>query len=326
MVSEGLSHAVLPGLVLAFLLTRDFNSPLLIIAAAASGMVMVWLTQLVQRSGLVDDDAGLGIVFAGMFAVGILFVSANLRSAHFHADCIIDGNLALAALDRLEIGQYDFGPRPLIVMSVMLAIVLGFILLAYKEIKIGIFDPVLAKRFGLRPLMLQFVWLGIVSLTTVAAFDVAGSILIVALMIAPPAAAYLLTDRLGWLMALASAIAIIGASIGFGVANWIDIAPTGPIASMVGIVFLFVFAFAPRRGFLAIWLGRKRHRLRTVELLSLEFVAAGGRTGLDTLALPKRSIDKAITRLNATGMIDTVGDDLAITPAGQRHLQESLRS
>ena len=95
MVSEGLSHAVLPGLVIAFIFVRDITSPWLIVSAAASGMVMVWLTQALQRTGLVEPDAGLGIVFAGMFSAGILLVSLELENVHFHADCIIDGDIPL---------------------------------------------------------------------------------------------------------------------------------------------------------------------------------------------------------------------------------------
>ncbi|MEM9657087.1 MAG: metal ABC transporter permease [Planctomycetota bacterium] len=324
MVSEGLSHAVLPGLVVAFVLIPDYNSPWLILSAAASGMAMVWLTQLVQRSGLVDDDAGLGIVFAGMFSVGILIVSAKLQNTHFHADCIIDGNLALAPLDRLRIGGRDWGPRSFIVMCVTLAAVVAFVMVAFKELKISIFDPVLAQRFGLRPALLQFAWLGVVSTTTVAAFDVAGSILIVALMIAPPAAAYLLTDRLERLLIIASVIAVVSSIGGFYLAVALDVSPTGPIASCAGLLFLLVFALAPRRGFLANAIRQARQRAETCELLLLEFVARGGRQAIDGIAIPRRSVSRALARLVQNGMICQSGAELEVTPSGQERLSRSF--
>ena len=325
MVSEGLSHAVLPGLVLAFVLTRDYNSPWLILSAAASGMIMVWLTQVVSRSGLVDDDAGLGIVFAGMFSLGILLVSAKLRNTHFHASCIIDGNLALAALDRLEVGGYDLGPRSWIVMSVVLLVVVVFVTIAYKELKIGIFDPILAGRFGLRPTLLQVCWLGVVSITTVAAFDVAGSILIVALMIAPPAAAYLLTDRLNRLLIIASIIAILSSIGGFYLAIALDVAPAGPIASFAGMVFLFVFAFAPGRGFLADWLRRSRQRTITSELLVLEFVSQGGEDPLDQICIPHRDRIRILKRLRQKGLIQAGVGELTLTHEGKLRLEDAFR-
>ncbi|WP_166822837.1 metal ABC transporter permease [Thalassoroseus pseudoceratinae] len=324
MVSEGLSHAVLPGLVLAFVFIRDYNSPILIFAAAVSGMVMVWLTQLIERSRLVDDDAALGIVFAGMFSVGILIVSAKLRNTHFHADCIIDGNLALAPLDRLIVGGMDLGPRSCVVMCVMLALVVAFIVLAYKELKISIFDPILAERFRLRPALLQFAWLGLVSMTTVAAFDVAGSILIVALMIAPPAAAYLLTDRLGRLLVIAGIVATVSSIGGFYLAMNMDVSPTGPIASFSGVMFLIIFAFAPRRGFIATRLRRIRQRSQTIELLILEFIAHDAQRDLSGLKVPQSSLTRCLKRLIQTGFLRETGSDLELTQKAHDRLQQAF--
>ena len=215
MVSEGLSHAVLPGLVIGFILFRSFDSIWLIALAATSGLLMVWLTEAIQKTGLVDGDAGLGIVFAGMFSLGVLLVTTYLRGTTFHADCIIEGELALAPLDRLQIAGFDLGPRAWVTMLAMLFLTGGFILLCYKELKVMIFDPSLASRVGLKPALLQYLWLGIVSLTTVVAFEVGGSILIVALMIAPPAAAFLLTDRLHRMLFLSVGLATVSSIAGF---------------------------------------------------------------------------------------------------------------
>ena len=99
LVSEALSHAVLPGIVIAFLVFRDRSSPLLIFAAGMSGLLMVWLVKWIAGSGRVKQDAALGIVFSGMFSVGVIASSLNLKNINFHPDCIIDGNLAFAALE-----------------------------------------------------------------------------------------------------------------------------------------------------------------------------------------------------------------------------------
>lgn len=231
MVSEGLNHALLPGLAFAFWIWRDYNSPWLLIAAAASGLVMIWLSEAFQRTKLIDADASLGIVFAGMFSLGVLFVSNFLKQTHFHQDCIIEGNLAIASLDRLKIGGWDLGPKSWIVMLSIFTVQLLFVIVCYKELKAALFDPELASRFGLRPKLFQLFWLSIVSLTTVAAFNVAGSILIVALMIAPPAAAYLVTTRLHSLLFVSALIGAASAFIGFYASLSLDVAPTAPIAS-----------------------------------------------------------------------------------------------
>ncbi len=330
MVSEGLSHAVLPGLVIAFILLRDYNSPWLIISAAASGLLMVWLTQLLQNTRLLDNDAGLGIVFAGMFSVGILIVSSNLRNTHFHADCIIDGNLALAPLDRWTWAGVDLGPRSWNSMLVMLFVVVGFITLCFKELKVMFFDPLLAGQFRLRPRSLQFVWLAIVSLTTVAAFEVAGSILIVALMIAPPAAAYLLTDRLSRLLVIAAVIAAISATGGFYLAVALDVAPTGPIASFAGAVFLTVFAFAPRRGWLAVSLRRSRQRRETADCLVLDLLSRhrpqtdSWEDFLATVCMPVRQVERTLQRLQQSTYIQPTDSGYELTPHGREQLQTKL--
>lgn len=330
MVSEGLSHAVLPGLVLAFILLRDYNSPWLLFAAAASGLLMVWLTQLLQNTRLLDTDAGLGIVFAGMFSLGILLVSSNLRNTHFHADCIIDGNLALAPLDRWTCFGIDLGPRSWNLMLLMFLVVTSFITLCFKELKVTIFDPLLAGQFGLRPRALQFLWLTLVSLTTVAAFDVAGSILIVALMIAPPAAAYLLTDRLSGLLVISAAIAVVSSVGGFYLALALDVSPTGPIASFAGVVFLVVFACAPRRGWVAVCLRRYYQRLETADCLFLDLLAQRNQ-GTDTwdeflanICMPSRHVTHTLRRLQSNALIQATQGGYELTARGRIKLQAKL--
>ncbi len=324
MMSEGISHAMFPGLVLAFMLLRDQSSPLLILSAAASGLVMVWVTQWLTSTRLVDSDAALGIVFAGMFSVGILLVSMNLRNTHFHADCIIDGNLALAPLDRLKIGGYDLGPKSWVTMLTLLVICTGFITLCYKELKLMLFEPLLARRFGLKPALLQIIWLTLVSVTTVAAFNIAGAVLIVALMIAPPAAAYLLSDRLSGLLIGSSVIAAISAVAGFYLALDLDISPTGPVASTAGMVFLIVFALAPKRGFIAVWFSRFRQQQRTVEWLVLETIATRQAGEADTadlgLYLPGQKVSRIINRLQQQQLIEPRQAGYQLTESGAAYL------
>lgn len=136
-----------------------------------------------------------------------------------------------------------------------------------------IFDPLLAQRVGLRPLVVKYVWLTLVSLTTVAAFNVAGSVLIVALMIAPPASAFLLTKRLSVLLVLASLIAVASAVAGHYLAKTMDIAPTGPMASVAGAFFLLTFLFLPGRGFLASVAQQTSNRSHLRDQLVLELIS-----------------------------------------------------
>ncbi|MEM7560619.1 MAG: metal ABC transporter permease [Planctomycetota bacterium] len=319
MVSEALSHAVLPGLALAFFLLRDYNSPWLLISAAAGGMLMIWLTELLRSTRVVDSDASLGIVFAGMFSLGILFVTNLLRNTHFHADCVLEGNLVLAPFDRLRWSKVDLGPRDWWLMSGIVAVQLVFILACYKELKAMLFDPQLAGRFGLRPKLVEMIWLSVVSLTTVAAFNVAGSILIVGLMIAPPAAAFLLTQRLSDLLIVAVALAVLSAIAGFLVSLPMEIAPTGPVASCAGLVFLLVYLFAPKTGLVSQHFQRKRKRADTVECLVLQLVADN--TSLDQLT---KNWNSVLSNLIDKELLVQANDKVLLTSFGQSKLDAML--
>jgi manganese/zinc/iron transport system permease protein len=238
-ISEGLSHAILPGIVLGFLVVPDRASPLLIVSAGLSGMVMVWIVQLIANTRLVHRDAALGIVFSALFSIGIVITSLKLKNVHFHADCIIDGNLAQAALDQVTIGGIDLGPKSFFTMLIVLLIVCVFVFVFYKELKLMTFDEASAQMFGFRPKMLHTVWLLLVSVTAVAAFETAGTVLVVALMIAPAAAANILTQRLSWMFIISAVLGALSAVFGIFAAKEMNISPAGPIATFSGLSFVF---------------------------------------------------------------------------------------
>ncbi len=269
-ISEGLSHAVLPGIILAFLVFRDRSSPLLIISAGVSGLVMVWLVQAIVRTGRIHQDAALGIVFSGMFSVGIIASSLKLKNVHFHAHCIIDGNLAFAALESCDVGGVYLGPKAFVSMLVCLILLVVFICVFFKELKLMAFDETSSRMFGFRPGLLHTVWLAIVSIVAVAAFETAGTILVVALMIAPPAAANLMTNRLSTMFVVSGIIGAVAAGCGVALSWPMAIAPAGPIASMAGLVFLLVVFFAPSHGLVSQWRTRRHLRARLLEFLKLE--------------------------------------------------------
>ncbi len=269
LVSEGLSHAVLPGIIVGYLVFQDRSSPLLILSAAATGLLMVGLVQLIKRTGLVDSDASLGIVFSAMFSGGVILASQNLRNVHFHAQCIIDGNLATAALKTIQWGGVDLGPQAFWSMMLTLGLILLFIGVFYKELKLMCFDESLARSMGFRPRLMHALWLALVSITAVSAFESAGSILVVALMIAPPAAAYLLTRSLFGMLCWSVLIAGLSSFVGVYVGYHLDIAPTGPIALASGLFFFGVAVGAPGQGIYSRWKTRREQQSFVFEQLLL---------------------------------------------------------
>ncbi len=260
MMSDAISHAILVGIVLAFFAVKDLSSPILLIAAAATGVLTVALVEMVSRTKLLKEDASMGIVFPVLFSIGVILISRYSGNIHLDTDSVLLGELALAPFDRLVIGGHDIGPLGAYTMGGAVLLNLAFIILFYKELKLSTFDPGLAAAIGFSPALLHYSHMALVSVTAVGAFDVVGSILVVALMVAPPASAYLLTDRLPVMILLASLFGIASAILGFWTAVVLDASIAGTMASWTGIIFLLVFLFAPDRGIVAMVLRRHRQR------------------------------------------------------------------
>lgn len=259
MMSDAISHTVLLGIVLSFLVVRDLDSPLLILGAALVGLLTVSLTELLHRTRLVKQDAAIGLVFPALFSIAVILISRFARGVHLDNDAVLLGELAFAPFDRTTVLGLDL-PHSLVVMSIILLVNIAFIALFYKELKLATFDAGLAAALGFSPVLVHYGLMALVSVTAVGAFDAVGSILVVALMVAPAAAAYLLTDRLERMLGLSVLIGAGGAVGGYWMARALDANIAGSIATMIGILFLLAFLLAPQRGVLAGARRRARQR------------------------------------------------------------------
>ncbi len=256
MMSDAISHAILPGIVLAFFITHDLGSPLMILGAAASGVLTVALVELLRKTGLLAEDAAIGIVFPALFSVGVVLIARYAGDVHLDIDAVLLGELAFAPFDRFILSGVDVGPRALVIMSAVLVVDLVFIVVFFKELKLTTFDAALAGSLGFAPVLLHYVLMGLVSVTAVGAFDAVGSILVVALMVAPPASAYLLTDRLKPMIYISCGIGALSAIGGYWFARYLDASIAGAMATVAGAAFVLVVFLAPHRG---LWsLARRR--------------------------------------------------------------------
>ena len=251
MIADAVSHAVLPGIVIAFLLGGGLGSPLLAFGAALSGVATVALVEALQRTKLVKEDTAIGLVFPALFAFGVVLVSRYADHVHLDVDAVLLGELAFAPFERMIIAGRDVGPRALWIAGGALVLNVTAVSVFFKELKLVTFDPALAAALGFSPLLLHYGLMTLVSATAVASFDAVGLVLVVALMVGPAAAAWLLTDRLAVLLPLAASLGATSAVAGYWLARWLDASIAGAMAVCVGLVFLLVFSFAPRRGLLA---------------------------------------------------------------------------
>ena len=252
LMSDAISHAILPGIVLAFFLTESLSSPLLILAAAGTGVLTVFFVELLQRTKLIKEDAAIGLTFPALFSIGVILISRFAENVHLDMDAVLLGELAYAPLNRLKAFGYDLGPVSLYVMGTILVINLVFILLFYKELKLVTFDASLAAALGFAPTLIHYGLMTLVSVTTVGAFDAVGSILVVALIAGPPATAYLMTDKLSRMLILSAIIGSVNAVSGYWLASLFDVSIAGAIATMTLLIFILVFLVVPNRGVIAI--------------------------------------------------------------------------
>ncbi|MEM0922557.1 MAG: metal ABC transporter permease [Pseudomonadota bacterium] len=275
MMSDAIAHAILFGIMLVWLATGLISGPVQILGAGLAGLLCVWLTEILARTGLVRQDAAIGLVFPVLFALGVLLQNLFARDVHIDAHTVLLGEIGFVWLETVDIAGMTV-PRALFWMAVMTAVNAGCVALFWKELKLTTFDPVLAEAFGMRPRLLFYLILFLTSATAVAAFDAVGVVLFLAFVIVPPAAGYLLTDRLGAMIGAGVGIALVSAGAGHGLAVIADVSIGGMMALMTGGCFAAVLLFGPRYGMLArlIQRGTRRRmdaaRALVVHLLSHE--------------------------------------------------------
>lgn len=265
MMSDAVSHAILPGIVVGVLLIGSLNSPLLIGAAALTGLLTAVLVEALNDTGQVKEDAAIGIVFPILFSLGVILIAKFAGDMHIDTEVVLLGELAFAPFNRVTTLGLDLGPQALWVMGSVLGLNALFLGLFYKELKLATFDPSLAASLGFRPRVLHYALMGLVSLTAVSAFDAVGSILVVALMVGPPATAYLLTDRLPAMIGLSAGLGVLNAVFGYWGAHLFDVSIAGMMATTTGLAFGIAFVAAPQRGLLAQWQRRRRQRWQFAE-------------------------------------------------------------
>jgi len=216
---------------------------------------------------LVKEDTAIGLVFPALFSIGVILIAKNANDVHLDVDAVLLGELAFAPFDRLLMGGVDMGPKSLWIMGSILLIIIALLLLFYKELKVSTFDIGLSSALGISPMIMHYGLMSVSSVTVVGAFDAVGAILVVALMIAPAATAYLLTSDLKKMLLLSVFFAIFSAIAGYWMANILDASISGSMTTMLGIVFLLVYLFAPQKGLIAV-LYRQQQQRTEVSLLT----------------------------------------------------------
>ncbi|MFI4861825.1 MAG: iron chelate uptake ABC transporter family permease subunit [Phycisphaerales bacterium JB063] len=322
LIGDALSHAVLPGVVLAFLFTGDTQPIPLLVGATASGIITTVLISLVVRTSRTKEDSSIGIVFTAMFAVGIVLLSGLESSTHFDLTCFLFGE------------PMAIGPGELWMMGIICPVVIGAIAVMYHRLKLISFDPTVAAAMGVSVVLTHYLLMGLLSVTVVAGLKTTGVILVVAMVITPASAAYQLTNRFNVMLILSAVFGALSAGVGMSVA-FVFNSPTGPAMVLVaGGIFALSVLFSPNHG----WVFDRLRRLRLARHVAAEDVLkalyrlgpqpegawvepVGSETGLSP-----RLLLKTIARLRDEAVVAFEAGKLALTEAGTRHARELVRS
>ncbi|WP_309386406.1 metal ABC transporter permease [Cerasicoccus frondis] len=268
MMGDAISHAVLPGLAIAFLVTGARASFTMFLGAAVVGVLTAVFTQWISNLGKVDRGASMGIVFTTLFALGLMLIVQAADRVDLDAGCVLYGSIELAPWDVAK--EFMIGetlvevPRAAIVLGIVTLINLAVAVCFFKELRISAFDPELATTQGINAQFMHYLLMTQVAVTTVAAFEVVGSIIVIAMLVTPAATAHLLTDRLSWMLVISSIIGVIAAVLGHVLAIVIppligfeSTTTSGMMAVTTGMLFIAAWLFAPRYGWITRLLTRK---------------------------------------------------------------------
>ncbi len=334
MMGDAISHTVFFSIIASYLMVRDIDSPWLVAGAAAVGVLTVWLVELLTNTRRMREDAAIGLVFPFLFSLGVILVSMFARNAHIDVHVVLTGEPALAPFDRLELFGVDL-PRSIWVMGTILLINLLCISLFYKELKLATFDAGLAATLGFSAALIHYGLMTLVSLTAVGAFDAVGAILVIAFLAGPPAAAYLLTDRLFAMMLISMLIGTLSAISGYFVARALDSTISGSMALMVGFWFTVVLLLAPRRGILAVLQRRSRQKWAFAEqVLAVHLLnhPAGAQKERHLSHMHRhlrweyRFAAAVLRRARRRGLVTLANDYLELTPRGQQLARHCLNT
>jgi manganese/zinc/iron transport system permease protein len=321
LLGDAISHAVVPGIVIAFLVTGARAPVPMIIGAGLLGVITVFLVELFNRTRRLKEDASIGVVFPALFSLGVLLVSRYAADVDLDLDCVLYGEIAYTPWDVVIVGGSEFGPKALWVNGFVLLFDVVLVLLLYKELKLTTFDPQLAAALGFSPVLMHYVLMSAVSVTVVGAFESVGAILVVAMLVVPPAAAYLLTDRLGLMLVIAVVLGVIAAIAGYGLAHVLDASIAGAIATASGGVFLLVFLLSPRYGLVARMVRERRLGAVLAEQLLLAHLQHGEpAVSTDDLAVrfswSGERLRRTVARLEERGWVERSAAGLSLTREG----------
>ena len=291
LVGDAISHSVLPGLAIAFLLSHSLNTVPMFIGALGAGIVTTVLIELIHKKTRVKQDSAIGITFSTLFAIGVILISfGQTEAVHLDAECVLYGEIAFVPLDlvQTELGAgalsvvekipglnsemflsgntLTIAPPSVIRMAIVTVVTLLLILVFYKELLVTSFDSGLSSSLGINSTVVHYALMAMLSVIIVSAFEAVGAILVIAMLILPGATASLLAHRLPRMFVITVTHAALSAVGGIHLATWLKCSPAGAMVVAGSVLFGLAWVFSPSQGLLRRWLGRELDELGEEEI------------------------------------------------------------
>lgn len=335
LATDAIAHAIVLGIVLVWFATGLRSGPVAVAGAAAAGLAAVLGAQGLARSGLMRGDAAVGLVFSGMFALGVLLISVFARNLHLDTDTVLLGEIALVWLDTRVLFGLDL-PLSVWTLAAVAALNAAFVLAFWKELKLASFDPDFAAALGLRPRAFERALLALTAVTAVAAFEAVGVVLFLAFVIVPALAGSLIARSLAGVMGFALASGLVAVAVGLRAGFAFDVNLGGAMALATGLGLLAALVVSPRAGLAALWLrrraGRRGARVEAllVHLASHEDTPEArheNRPEALTAHLGWRPDQARATVLDAldAGLVTRAGDEIELTATGRARTEHLAR-
>jgi manganese/iron transport system permease protein/iron/zinc/copper transport system permease protein len=322
-LGDALSHAMIAGVAGGYLVMKLFfgleaHAPGMLLGSLIAAVATVALISFVSKISRVKEDTAIGIMYTGIFALGVVAVSIFRHYIHIDLMHFIMGDI-------LGVADTD-----LWVSAFVAAGVLTVIILFFRHFQLSTFDPVMAASIGLPVMLLDYLFTTCVSLVVVSAVSMVGVILVVGLLITPAATAYLLSDRLDKMMMLAALFGVTSVIGGLYLCVWLDSSGGGAIMLFCTLQFLVVLTVAPKYGLLARWMRLKNLVPQQVVEDVLTTVLRNGKPApLDLIykyAGEGKGLQKALRRMVQDGLLRHEGRDYALTDKGEKEAGTVLRA
>ncbi|WP_298868772.1 metal ABC transporter permease [uncultured Gimesia sp.] len=342
MLGDAITHAILPGLAAAFMISDSRSSLPMFLGAVIAGILTALFTEWIRGFGKVDEGAAMGVVFTSLFALGLVMIVQAADHVDLDPGCVLYGAIELTPLDTILIAGWEI-PRVVVVLSIVLLINLLFVIFFLKELKLSSFDPALATTTGFNSTIIHYALMTLVAITAVASFETVGNILVVAMFIVPPAAAYMLTDRLGTMIVISAILATLAAATGhisaITVPRWFGYQSTstaGMMAVAAGLLFAVAALFAPRHGIVVVLIRRQilAWKILAEDIIALMYRIEERNPQLKPDAtylreiLFSQSVPTSLTLryLTKHGQLSDSNGNYELTETGRDHARQLVRS